>query len=259
MNYKFAKQEQSSVDNYFTSSEITFFSLQKDPYWYIRGNCIEKNIGIFGSLYEQVVSLQNYLFINETNNQEKRSLINKYFYICSEDPFEKKYGLSTSTSSIIKSIPIYQYIPEIRKINKELSYKELYSSISELSDQNLVFVNVFKPDAFENFISAVTLFPYTPEDLDYVDNVQMNNFIMNLSKYLSLHCNYSFDRISKDTLTITILKQKLKDLFYLANDSDDLHSVTFCHNKSLLCNKIVSTYCENYLCKKCCQVSYFYI
>jgi len=53
---------------------------------------------------------------------------------------------------------------------------------------------------------------------------------------------------------IKILKQKLLDIFYLVDDSEDMHGITDCNNQFKECWNVASFYCENYMCKMCCQV-----
>ena len=53
---------------------------------------------------------------------------------------------------------------------------------------------------------------------------------------------------------MNILKQKLLDIYYLAEDSEELHGVTDCYNKYHDCDNLASIYCENNLCKLCCEV-----
>ena len=54
---------------------------------------------------------------------------------------------------------------------------------------------------------------------------------------------------------MNILKQKLMDIYYLVEDSEELHGVTDCYNKYHECENIASIYCENNLCKLCCEVN----
>ncbi len=54
---------------------------------------------------------------------------------------------------------------------------------------------------------------------------------------------------------MNILKQKLMDMYYLAEDSEEIHCITDCYNKYFECENIASMYCENNLCKSCCEKS----
>lgn len=261
MDNKFSKQELSMIEGYITRSDIQFFSLQKDPYWLVRAKALNNNLAFFGSYAELQRLYQNHLLGNLAQREDEPQLQEKYSSIASADPFEKKFGVTdlswietqNQASHVKKNLHISSYIPEIKKINKNLSYTEIYSSIIKFTDPHFVFVNMFKPNPQENLISAVVLLPYSPEILSSLSYDNGLNFIMNLAKYLNLQCNYAIN--SNDSrLMFSIIKQKLYDLYYLATDSEDLHAVVPCHSDVKICANIVSSFCENKLCKPCCQV-----
>ncbi len=154
--------------------------------------------------------------------------------------------------------PIYTYIPELKLMKKTLSYSEIYSAISRLSDPQMVFINMFKENPKENLVSGIVYFPYTPAILEH-PNIS-SDFILKISTYLGLQCNYN---ISFESEKIKILKQKLIDIYYLVDDSEDLHGVTPCQGVGVNlgvsrgltnCPNIASFFCENNLCKSCCQI-----
>lgn len=262
MDNKYSKQELSSIEGYITRSDIQFFNLQKDPYWLVKAKALHNNLTFFGSYAELQRLLQSHVLGNISQRDDEPQIQEKYASIASADPFEKKFGLTdlswiesqNQTTHIKKSLHISNYIPEIKKINKNLSYSEIYSSIIKFTDPHFVFVNMFKPNPHDNLISAAVLLPYTPEVLSSLSYENGLNFVMNLAKYLNLQCNYGIN--SNDSrLMFNIIKQKLYDLYYLAADSDDLHAVVLCHSDVNNCANYVSSYCENKLCKLCCQVS----
>jgi hypothetical protein len=51
------------------------------------------------------------------------------------------------------------------------------------------------------------------------------------------------------------MKQKLLDIYYFCKDSEDLHPIFDCQSPYLDCEEIASGYCENKLCKKCCEIA----
>jgi hypothetical protein len=53
---------------------------------------------------------------------------------------------------------------------------------------------------------------------------------------------------------MNILKQKLMEMYYLVDDSEELHGVTDCYNLHKQCDNLASFYCENNMCKLCCEV-----
>lgn len=132
-------------------------------------------------------------------------------------------------------------------MKKTLTYAEIYSAISRLSDPQMVFINMFKENPRENLVSGIIYLPYTPVILEH-ENCS-SDFILKIANYLGLHCNYN---VSFETEKIKILKQKLLDIFYLVDDSDDLHGITPCHSINS-CRNLASIFCENNLCKLCCE------
>jgi hypothetical protein len=132
-------------------------------------------------------------------------------------------------------------------MKKTLSYAEIYSAISRLSDTQMVFINMFKENPRENLVSGIIYLPYTPAILEHPNC--SSDFILKMANYLGLHCNYN---VSFESEKIKILKQKLLDIFYLVDDSDDLHGVTPCHSIAK-CQNLASLFCENNLCKGCCE------
>ena len=68
-----------------------------------------------------------------------------------------------------------------------------------------------------------------------------------MAQYLNLSDNYLFQR--RDN----IVRQKLVDLFYAAEDGESCHLILDCHSRIKECGDIASQFCNNYMCKKCCQ------
>ncbi len=83
-------------------------------------------------------------------------------------------------------LPIYYHIPELKLMNRKLSYQEIYDSLSILADTQLVFINKFKINSDMSLTCGIIYFPYTPNILDCV-NCPVN-LIKNLGSYLKLSC-----------------------------------------------------------------------
>jgi hypothetical protein len=130
-------------------------------------------------------------------------------------------------SSIINFPPIYEFIPEINQMSKLITYPEIYSAISNFADRQMLFINVFKENYENNLISGIIYFTYTPKDL-----LSLNDSIIfslaNFTKILQL-TKEKFPDISNREF-VDILRQKLYDIYYLCEDSRDLHGVIDCHS-----------------------------
>lgn len=126
----------------------------------------------------------------------------------------------------------------------------MYCILSKLADPQMVFINMFKEGPNNNMLSGIVYFPYTPSILD---SPNLNpKFIYSFSQYLGIHCNYDY---TSEVEKLKILKQKLMDLFYLVEDSEDLHGITPCLNSFYHCENLASFFCENSMCRLCCQKS----
>ena len=91
----------------------------------------------------------------------------------------------------------------------------------------MLFINVFKENYENNLISSVIYFPYTPKDLLFL-NDEIIFSLANFTKILQT-TKETFSNCSNQEL-INILRQKLYDIYYLCEDSRELHGVTDCHN-----------------------------
>ncbi len=130
-------------------------------------------------------------------------------------------------------------------MKKTLSYPEIYTVLSRLADPQMLFINLFKENPNNNLISSIIYFPYTPQIIENINPT----FIISLCKYLGIFSDYNY---LSENEKIKILKQKLIDLYYLVDDSEDLHGITPCMSVNK-CDDIASFYCENNMCKNCCE------
>ena len=70
-------------------------------------------------------------------------------------------------------------------MKKNLTYPEIYTSISRLADPQMTFVNMFKANPENNLISGIVYFPYIPRLIEDSNlNVQ---FIIHISHYLKIN------------------------------------------------------------------------
>jgi len=272
MNFKFFNQEQSTLKNYFSKEELSFLNFQKDPYWIINGNCLQNKICLFGDFSEKAKEYYKFLFFKSgvsKQNHDSNFLID----LITVDPYELYFGGKSKivgTKEDPNICPIYSLIPEIKKINRKLSYSELYNSLSLYSDSKLLFINIYKNNSYENLASAVCLFPILPRDISKLNKLlcldidlcsKIDNLFTNLANIFNLSFDYPsnkkgfpFNDDYQDQKR-SIIQQKLIDLYSLSNDSEDLHGVSYCHNHINSCVNYCSSFCENSLCKECCEVS----
>jgi hypothetical protein len=81
--------------------------------------------------------------------------------------------------------PIYNYIPELKFMKKNLTYPEIYSSLSRLADPYMIFINMFKQDPENNLNTGIVYFPYIPR---LIQNLNIHpSFLVSLSGYLKLN------------------------------------------------------------------------
>jgi len=265
---------------------IEFMMPIVDPYWVVKTRAYLLDIPFLGEKSNIQQNSEIFLFNLLSNNTNNTQKFQKLFYSSSSNEFksksildlyEKKFGFREDNYSqynigkiivLIKFFlenlkkcenlpgfkkinqPIYTFIPELKLMKKFLSYPEMYCVLSKLADPQMVFINMFKENPKNNLISGIVYFPYTPSILE---NPNINTeFITNLSKYLGINCNYNY---TSESEKIKILKQKLMDAYYLVEDSEDIHGITPCLNSLFHCDNIASFFCENNMCKNCCEKS----
>lgn len=288
MNYKLSIQEYPSFTNYLSKKDMINYGEIKVPYWQVRIVMLSLNLPLFGLLESQHSLLYNSLFngsnnenlsissllnseLFDTNNEKIQSLLSLNPFLKYIANIDNKTNVDNKDSILYnnskKQLNIYTIIPEIKKINKNLTYTDLYSLLSSFCDNKLVFINIFKENPNENLISAIVVFPYSPE---FINNLNMYNIkdvglILSFAKLSGIPFNFDnciLDLNEEKILNLKVIKQYLIDLYYLADDSNDIHPVKYCHNTYNICNNLSSSFCENNLCKRCCQVNniiYIYI
>ena len=304
MNYKLLRSDYYNEDYLMNKQEEKEFHLPlKSPYYKVRSKAFSLTGEVFGTWESFQHLISTFIFTSENNEPQiklhkNKSELHQLYYT---DILQKKLGShvpnnsesnymnietsspnSKESSSIINFPPIYNFIPEINQMNKLLSYPEIYSAITNFADRQMLFINVFKENYENNLISGIIYFPYTPKDL-----LTLNDSIIfslaNFCQILQL-TKEKFSHISNREF-VDILRQKLYDIYYLCEDSRDLHGITDCHsfvkfsqksqnfdidlketknlyplelpeilNKEYIhCENLASFFCPNHMCKKCCE------
>jgi len=136
--------------------------------------------------------------------------------------------------------------PECWNIQKtKLAPEELYKCLGNFTRPNMIFYNFMRNTQPAQSLTHIIYLPYTPQILSKFSDT----FIISFCKYLGFFTQY------EESTKIEILKQKLRDLFYLVEDHDDLHLVVPCQSYLKNCSEIASEHCASHMCKICCQSS----
>ena len=244
MNYKLLRSDYYNEDYQLNKQEEKEFHLPiKSPYYKVRAKVFFLTGEVIGTwdTFQHLIS--TFIFTSETNEPQIKLRKNKFelHQLYSQDLLQKKFTSSNSDQNLINNIdnniskessiinfpPIYEFIPEINQMSKLITYPEIYSAISNFADRQMLFINVFKENYENNLISGIIYFPYTPKDL-----LSLNDSIIfslaNFTKILQL-TKEKFPDISNREF-VDILRQKLYDIYYLCEDSRDLHGVIDCHS-----------------------------
>ena len=300
MNYKLLRSDYYDEEYLLNKQEEKEFHLSiKSPYYKVRSKAFLLTGEVLGTWENFQHLISTFIFTSEANEPMIKLKKNKFelHQLYNQDLLQKKFITSDSNfinieetnisqnskdSSIINFPPIYTLIPELNDMNKLISYPEIYSAISNFADRQMLFINVFKENYENNIISGIIYFPYTPKDL-----LTLNDSIIfslaNFCQILQL-TKEKFSHISNREF-VDILRQKLYDIYYLCEDSRDLHGITDCHsfvkfsqksqnfdidlketknlyplelpeilNKEYIhCENLASFFCPNHMCKKCCE------
>ena len=244
MNYKLLRSDYYNEDYLLNKQEEKEFHLPlKSPYYKVSAKAMLMTGEVLGTwdTFQHLIS--TFIFTSETNEPQIKLRKNKFelHQLYSQDLLQKKFTSSNSDQNLINNIdnniskessiinfpPIYEFIPEINQMSKLITYPEIYSAISNFADRQMLFINVFKENYENNLISGIIYFPYTPKDL-----LSLNDSIIfslaNFTKILQL-TKEKFPDISNREF-VDILRQKLYDIYYLCEDSRDLHGVIDCHS-----------------------------
>lgn len=221
--------------------------------------------------YAESSVLSECLLIKASETINIKLLCHLMSHIPSDNNNTENSGRSSKTE-----LPINFLIPEIRKMSKSIirNYNLELKSLSKLSDTNLMFINVFKHNFESSLINGLVYFPFSPLSLLSLAkeaNHSSFNLILLLSKFFKLSLdNKLIEALKEETESVNnkdidktvikiniikqILTQKILDIFYAVQDSEDLHGVLDCHS-NFDCREKASSLCNNFMCKKCCQVS----
>ena len=131
------------------------------------------------------------------------------------------------------TVAIYEQILEIA-VDKKFAPKEIYSAISRFTHGSFLFHNLLKyslDKTFKNSLTAILYLPYTPQIiLKRADDP----FILKFAKYLNLKPK-----------PLQVLRQKLLDIWYTAEDGEDFHMVVACRSRTATCAEPASQFCKN--------------
>ena len=250
MNYKLLRSDYYNEDYLLNKEEEKEFRLPlRSPFYKVRAIAYNLTGEVFGTWESFQHLISTFIFTSETNepkiklHKNKSELHNLY----SLDLLEKKFLTDQMnitpivTTNSLKEIlnlnfpPIYKFIPELNQMNKNLSYSEIYSALSYFADRQMLFINVFKENYENNLISGLIYFPYSPQDLLILND----DIILSLANFVHIleTTKEKFSMCSNQEL-VNILRQKLLDIYYLCEDSRELHGITDCHNLIQISKKI---------------------
>ncbi len=134
--------------------------------------------------------------------------------------------------------------PEIWTLQKtKLAPEELYKSLGNFTRPNMLFYNYLRNVAPAASLSAIIYLPYVPEMLPSLPDA----FIKGFTKSIGLYTQY------EEGSQMDILRQKMREIFYLCEDHEDLHLLIPCQSCLKKCPEVASEYCANHMCKICCQ------
>jgi hypothetical protein len=160
----------------------------------------------------------------------------------STSEFRKDCLILTILGRFIENMPgykskkesLFDFIPEMRMIERVISYKEVYHTITRFTQNSLIFHNYLKYNINKNAtnsISTIFIFPYTPE---YIINYANDTFIVNFAQYLNMIDTYPNEE------RVRILKQKLLDVYYTVEDAEDFNMVVACRSSWKDCGEVAS-------------------
>ena len=99
----------------------------------------------------------------------------------------------------------------------------------KFTQNSLIFYDLMKnASSSDEEISAVFYLPYTPMLIRLISD----EFVINLFFYFRLH--------DSPKMTMQMRRQKLVDIFYLVEDSKDMHLVLNCQSRLRECDQIAS-------------------
>ena len=164
MNYKLLRSDYYNEEHKLNPQETKEFYLSiKSPYYRVRALSYVLNSEIFGKRENLQHEISLNLFHKEIQIPNIKD-IHKYY---NQDLFEKKFGLNENSISenLNNTIPIYLEIPEVNQMRKDISYNEIYNSLSKIADRQMLFINLLKERSENNLTNAIIYFPFTPSDI----------------------------------------------------------------------------------------------
>jgi hypothetical protein len=186
MNPKLLRSDYYNEDYPLNSQEEKEFYLPVClPYYKIRARAFLLDLDIFGSKSSLSQQVELFLFNSPEKKLPSKSDCEK---VSNCDFFEKRFGFldaSLPTNKNNSLLPIYTVIPEIKALQKNISYSQTYLALGKLCDPQMLFINMFKEKPENNLINALIYFPFTPDDIEHVSN----DIIIQLAQYYGLCSN----------------------------------------------------------------------
>lgn len=92
-------------------------------------------------------------------------------------------------------------------------------------------------------ICAIMAFPFTPKIIADLSDIQLAAF----AKFF----NFSIEK--KNICHSKLIRQKMYDMWYAAEDGTKMHTVVPCQSKTRKCSNLASSLNSNYMCKICTE------
>lgn len=130
-------------------------------------------------------------------------------------------------------------------MKKNYSYNEIYCLLSYFIDKQSIFADLTKQTSSKRLLSLVVYFPFVPIEISNLPA----SFLFDFLYSMGIEVNLS----TPEAINEKIWKQKLTEVFYLVDDSPDLHGVVECRSLHQ-CSSLASINCANFKCRSCCLV-----
>jgi len=263
MNGNLIRPEYYDEDHILNEQEFKEFNFVRiDPYWKIRSSCYSLSLNCFGDKANLIRKIENLLFNNHLHKKPATDTCKDLASLdielmvknlkCSSGKFDSvryedlerycngEVDKKVPEEQVFKHQWPWHVVVELNKMQKNLSYQDIYKGLSFLMRPCMAFYNHFLEG---ECMTGIVVLPYTPKMLDYLNPLQ----IFYIVKALDMRIAYDIVNI------LDVLKQKLLDLYYLVEDSPKLHGILPCQTNIKPCHHLASMHCANHMCKICCQ------
>lgn len=224
------------------------------PYYQARALAKVFGLSLFQAKEQLIRDVERKLFFDDSAVKLPKKDLQKYYE--SEFFIHQRVSAEVEANNQVgvASLPGYEESKGLAAIfgeswafqEKKLGCEELYQALFHFGQPNMIFLNHLRNASTNPKILTPILFcPYSISTIPLLSDTVLLSF----AKYLGLNTLY------EEGSRKEIVRQKLRDLFYLIEDHEDLHLVLPCQSYLKNCNEIASEYCSNYMCKVCCQSS----